>query len=82
MNFPLASEMIGEGLAAVEGVEVSDLGIVVEPQKERDPRVLGILPDDDAILIPILLLRLLNRRLRRGSGLDVCRRCCRVRGAR
>jgi len=57
------AKMVCEGLAAVEGVEVANLGVVVEPQKERNLGVLGVLPDDNSILITIFFLRFVDGRL-------------------
>jgi hypothetical protein len=61
--------MVGEGLFRVGGVEVSDLGVVVELQQERYPGGLGILPDDDAILITVLCRRFFDGRLLYGIRL-------------
>ena len=64
MNLADNAQMVGEGGVAVEGVEISNLGIVVELQQERDLRVFGILPDDNSILIVIPFLLLFNGCLR------------------
>jgi hypothetical protein len=50
------AEMVSEGALAVERVEISKLGVVVESQEKGNLGVLGVLPDDDAILIVIVLL--------------------------
>ena len=60
MNVADNSQMVCEAVAAVDGVEVSNLCIVVELEQERDLRVLGILPDDNAILVVIVFVMLLR----------------------
>ena len=50
------AQMVGERLVATLGVEIPELGIDVELQQERHLVVCGSLPDDDAILVPIVCL--------------------------
>ena len=41
--------MVGESFVAIKCIEISELGIVVEPQQERHLGVVGSLPDYDSL---------------------------------
>ncbi len=49
------AQMVGEGIVAVFRVEVSELGIDVELQQERHLRIVGIFPDNNSILVMIVV---------------------------
>src|SRR5213076_3369359 len=63
MNLSDIAKMIRKRVFAVKGVEVSDLGIVVELQQERHLSIVGVLINNNSVLIAILF----HGRLRRWS---------------
>jgi hypothetical protein len=54
VNFADNAQVVGVNFVAVLGVEISDLGIDVELQQERDVSVWGSFPDDDSISISLV----------------------------
>ncbi len=64
MNVALNAQMVGEGVVAILGVEIADLGIDVELQQEWHRRVCGSFPDDHAISIAIRGFRCWRNRYR------------------
>jgi hypothetical protein len=51
MDFAGKAQVIGESLWAVEGVEISDLGVNGELQQERHLSVFAGSPDYDSIVV-------------------------------
>ena len=70
MNLAGNAQVVGERLVAIQGVEISELGIDVELQQERHLGVCGSFPDDDSISITIVVC------LWCGTGCRLCGSTC------
>src|SRR3954454_1013419 len=55
--------MVGEGIWTIKSIEISFLSIDVKSQQERHLHVVGSLPNNNPVPIPVLFLYLLRGRL-------------------
>src|SRR3954468_19091917 len=63
MDLANNTQMVGEGIWTIKSIQISFLSIDVKPQQERHLRVVGSLPNNNPVPIPVLFLYLLRGRL-------------------